>query len=701
MIEESNLKSNFIGRDGFRWWIGQIPPMESMSEQFEGGGWGNRFKVRILGYHTLDENELPNEDLPWAIVMLGSTDGTGSANFSKSTKIRPGDVVFGFFIDGDNAQNPVIMGLLGNTDQYAKGNYKTPFSPFTGYTTNIPKADKEVSTANEANEAKGNSQQGPVQLPVEKAKQVGRAAAGGEAIGQKATFANTCENTTISNIETALENLIKFLQERQGKISEFQEKIDETADVIKSSMNWLVGEIIKAINVFLVGDPDDATKPGIIPTALNALYTTVYTATLPAAGPAAAHIAGSEAIAAFVLPITVLEKALICVTNLLLEGLITLIKELLLSMVDNIENFVTCVVDQFVGSLLTSVVDRIAGGLSDALGALSGLLGGVIDIASIAQDAISLFNSLGNLLDCNQVNTKCDGSKEWIIGVGAKDAIDINQSFDSIFGFVNDTSALINDGINAGRGIVDSATGAFDSIDEGIRGTVDIFNSSAIAQGDFVGGVKRCLPVYPTSCGSAQIKIFGGGGTGGSAVPIFGPTVARALNDTSIGQNVNKTAGIIGATLKNAGSGYRFPPFVEITDECGIGYGARGRATINSKGEIDSIYIVSSGEGYPTDNQESVGVTDVTIVATGIGYDKNDTATDNFGNEYSLIIDNGRIISATPINITEVSDLVTIKVNSETGLGAVLKPILGTLSSQGLEADGTQKGFIKSIDCID
>ena len=124
MIEESTIKSNFIGRDGFRWWVGQIPPMESMSEQFEGQGWGNRFKVRILGYHTLDENELPNEDLPWAIVMLGTTDGTGSANFAKSTKIRPGDVVFGFFIDGDNAQNPVIMGLLGNTDRYLQSSGK-------------------------------------------------------------------------------------------------------------------------------------------------------------------------------------------------------------------------------------------------------------------------------------------------------------------------------------------------------------------------------------------------------------------------------------------------------------------------------------------------------------------------------------------------------------------------------------------------
>ena len=122
MIEESNLKSNFIGRDGFRWWIGQIPPMESMSEQFDGEGWGNRIKVRIMGYHPLDDSEtgLKNEDLPWALIMLGNTDGSGGANYSKSIKIRPGDVVFGFFMDGDDAQNPVIMGLLGNTAEYTK-----------------------------------------------------------------------------------------------------------------------------------------------------------------------------------------------------------------------------------------------------------------------------------------------------------------------------------------------------------------------------------------------------------------------------------------------------------------------------------------------------------------------------------------------------------------------------------------------------
>ena len=32
MIENNLLKSNFLGRDGFRWWIGQIPPSKTWAQ---------------------------------------------------------------------------------------------------------------------------------------------------------------------------------------------------------------------------------------------------------------------------------------------------------------------------------------------------------------------------------------------------------------------------------------------------------------------------------------------------------------------------------------------------------------------------------------------------------------------------------------------------------------------------------------------
>jgi hypothetical protein len=104
MLEESLLKTNFLGRDGFRWWIGQVAPQKAQGSQINGGGWGNRFKVRILGYHPYSVVDLPDEDLPWAQALLGCTDGSGAANRATSVRIAPGDSVLGFFLDGDNAQ---------------------------------------------------------------------------------------------------------------------------------------------------------------------------------------------------------------------------------------------------------------------------------------------------------------------------------------------------------------------------------------------------------------------------------------------------------------------------------------------------------------------------------------------------------------------------------------------------------------------
>ena len=86
MIDEALLKSNFVGKDGFRWWVGQIAPSAAQGEQLapkDGvNSWGNRLKVRIMGYHPFSKADLADEDLPWANVMLPSTSGRGGSNFA-------------------------------------------------------------------------------------------------------------------------------------------------------------------------------------------------------------------------------------------------------------------------------------------------------------------------------------------------------------------------------------------------------------------------------------------------------------------------------------------------------------------------------------------------------------------------------------------------------------------------------------------
>ena len=65
-----NFKTNFVGKDGFVWWVGQIPDQESWQTQIDEGkgSWGIRYKVRIMGYHPYDTGILSDEDLPWAQV---------------------------------------------------------------------------------------------------------------------------------------------------------------------------------------------------------------------------------------------------------------------------------------------------------------------------------------------------------------------------------------------------------------------------------------------------------------------------------------------------------------------------------------------------------------------------------------------------------------------------------------------------------
>ena len=167
-LEESLLgNSQFLGRDGFRWWIGQVAPREAQKDQTdEGKGWGSRYKVRIMGYHPFTD-DLEDVDLPWAMCMLPTTSGSGAANYSKSTQLQQGDVVFGFFLDGDEGQVPCILGHFGQAAGVKNsGEFGGKFEPGTGFTGNIkinPKTEiveetGKPDTTNEQNKNKTNKQ---------------------------------------------------------------------------------------------------------------------------------------------------------------------------------------------------------------------------------------------------------------------------------------------------------------------------------------------------------------------------------------------------------------------------------------------------------------------------------------------------------------------------------------------------------------
>ena len=98
---------NFIGQDGFVWWIGVV---EDVNDPLTLG----RCKVRCFGYHPAKStNQVPTEDLPFAL----SIHPLNTPNLYATPRV--GEWVFGFFLDALSAQEPAILGYLPAIPQAA------------------------------------------------------------------------------------------------------------------------------------------------------------------------------------------------------------------------------------------------------------------------------------------------------------------------------------------------------------------------------------------------------------------------------------------------------------------------------------------------------------------------------------------------------------------------------------------------------
>ena len=93
----------FLGREGFVWWHGVVE--DNADPLFLG-----RCRVRIFGFHAEDKGELPTGALPWAYPMQPLTSAALSGIGVSPTGLLVGSHVFGFFRDGEEAQEPVMMG---------------------------------------------------------------------------------------------------------------------------------------------------------------------------------------------------------------------------------------------------------------------------------------------------------------------------------------------------------------------------------------------------------------------------------------------------------------------------------------------------------------------------------------------------------------------------------------------------------------
>ena len=91
-------QKDFAGSSGFIWWMGFI---EDRKDPLKLG----RLKVRCVGWHADNKLQVPTDKLPWAQVAF-------PANNTNTYAPKEGDMVFGFFMDGESAQDPVVIGVF-------------------------------------------------------------------------------------------------------------------------------------------------------------------------------------------------------------------------------------------------------------------------------------------------------------------------------------------------------------------------------------------------------------------------------------------------------------------------------------------------------------------------------------------------------------------------------------------------------------
>jgi hypothetical protein len=89
----------------FKWFVGIVEDRDDPDEL-------GRVKCRCFGVHPSDKTKCTTDDLPWATVMSSTANANVRGVRSTVHGLVVGSVVVGFFMDGDSAQYPLVMGTI-------------------------------------------------------------------------------------------------------------------------------------------------------------------------------------------------------------------------------------------------------------------------------------------------------------------------------------------------------------------------------------------------------------------------------------------------------------------------------------------------------------------------------------------------------------------------------------------------------------
>ena len=565
MLEQGLIKRHFLGRDGFIWWIGQVADQSSWAVNLAGTptddtkeqhGFDFRYKVRIMGYHTGAADELSDEELPWASVMLPVTAGT-SGGARQTPQLRQGNYVYGFFIDGEDAQTPIIMGVIGY-NQYTALLKDIPegggFKPHSGYTVDDTVPKNALGTTQE----EGTAVAEDVDVSETNNKKVVESPTGlvtrkdGASLEQHKNESKTKTLPTISNCEPAplvgiqreVKNMLAGIEEAKKSATDWKTKVSTSIDNVEREIAKLKNNAIKDISgdvkTFTRNVQENALKK--VNDALSDTYYEVFPTELPLLKEKAEE-ANSE---------------LACAFKNILKNLTGMVGNFLNQIMDRFITAPMCAIENFVGSLLGKISGLIDSAVQSVMGPIKALLAGMGLATSSLDDVMGFATDALSFLSCDQ-DPKCSNVKEWNPVNGPEITATLN--LDSIFSKAKEAAELVKGGV------------------EGLGNIGDAISDVA-KNADFSDVFEDSCNVGPIFCGPPRVEFIGGGGSGAT-----GNVIVSALTT------------VLGVDIITPGGGYIGPPTVKFWDSCDNGKGATGTAVVEN-GEVVKVIMEDTGIDY-------------------------------------------------------------------------------------------------------
>jgi len=743
MIDESLLKSGVIGRDGFSWWIGRVAHSDywkniNLATASKKSS-DHRVKVRIIGYHPWDST-LKEDDLPWAHVMLDAVTGSGQGARGETLSLVGGETCIGFFLDGEEAQQPVIIGLLHRsadveysiTDAQVASSGSSQFKPISGMPHGKvgatqrakPKYEKvgqksgsqtvKTNTGTLTDESKDNSTEQSVTL------QDQESSSGLSAVEQKSTEETTdpsmCGDGVISDISQALTDFIAFTNNLESALGKFvdplTQKLVDIEAKIKNTAKMIASTIKAVINSIRTGIIKKILAMFKIFAVINKKFNPLD------------FFLGPTAKKAFMKVL----KMIYCLFGKIFGDITGFLENMLRNMIEKIINGPFCAVEQFVSAILSKVFQFIEGALAPILNGINWLLGGVGKIMDFLSQASSLAKKILNWLGCTGI--KCETPSKWVSKVN-----------DKIMGKADDWQKQI-DNISFLNGVKDDLKEFEDKI--GSTKLMKWLNGEDTAEAketyvngvnilDLLGTVKKITggKVDPTNIlGSLDgaigtLSIFGNSHSALTACSdsIWNPKTQYDLIDIPIGTThwtcippvtevtgtgfgavtkpiVSDDGSIFSIEVIHAGSGYDHTTGVAIIDRSNYGSGAQAQAIIED-GSLKEVVLLYGGSGYCGGNDDALSDYDKTLIdtdtsgggigtsivgivtnfyvyTTGIGYTDGDTVGIGTTTVPIRTTPNGSIVEVDPITVSGMgfSKRPRLTINSTTGFGAEILPIM-------------------------